>query len=444
MLVHTIYFYASNNYRGVIRKNLRNNDGVSIIVPVKNEPVELIDELINALGRVCSKCELIIVSDDPEERALKIKELCDLRSKSLPSLAVRFIRGDPVKGSRVKALNRGVYESKYEYILILDVDSRPEKGFIEKLLSCIDGGYDACVGRWESYYSTNTRLAISIGRIMKFTVDSLYKGRSALNLFIFPLGSGTMFKKSSLLAVNLWDEVIQDDMYIGMKFLVNGLKISYVDDAVVRVLVPSSFDSLKIQQGRWAYGALEVLRKTYKQLIRCNISTLKKLEVVLFLGQYIPTSLFFLGSLIIPLMSIILKNDLLNYGLGLTALSGVVFVFYAIGIYKSLIGKYVKKSLVIRTMGSSAAITVSLFPTIFVGTFKSLLIRRTRYHVTPKGSYERINSIIYLLESIYLLYISIIAFLNLVAGNLFTFLWCLSIATSIIYVIIRANRLVNI
>lgn len=444
MLIHTIYYYAGSKYKKVSNRNSATCQGVSILVPVKNEPVELIEELINALEGISDKCELIIVSDDTYDKALKIKEICDSKnSDPVSNFTVRFIHGDPLKGSRVKALNRGVLESKYDYILILDVDSRPEKHFIEKLMRCVESGYDACVGRWESYYSTNTRLALSVSRVMKFTVDALYRGRSALNLFTFPLGSGTVFKKKSLLKVNLWDEVIQDDMYMGMKFLVNNLRIGYVDDAVVKVLVPSSFESLKIQQRRWAYGALEVLIKTYKHLMKSDINILKKLEIFVFLGQYVPTSLFFLGSLVIPLMSLLLRDDLLNYGLGLMALSGIVFLNYAIGLYRSLIDRYVRKSIVIRTMGSSAAITVSLLPTIFVGTIKSLFATGMHYNVTPKGSYERLNSISYFPEFMYMIYLAVISLLNLFIGNYVTFLWSYSIVISIIYVVIRANRLVK-
>ncbi len=442
MLVHTMYFLGSSKYRSPFKSNVASRQGVTVIVPVKNEPVELISDLIDAVESACRECELIIISDDPEEKASRIKELCELKRGELRNIEVRFVQGDPVRGGRVKALNKGVSEAKYDYVLVLDVDSRPSKDFVDKLIACIEHGYDACVGRWDSYQSTNTRLATSIGRVMKFTVDALYKGRSALDFFIFPLGSGTLFRKQSLLAVGLWDEVIQDDMYMGMKLLANGLKTSYVDDAVVKVLVPSSFESLKVQQDRWAYGSLEVLRKTYRGLIRSKVGILKKLEVVVFLSQYVPTSLLFLGSVTVPLMAIVLRDDLVNCGLIPTALSGLVIFVYAVALYRSLLGKYPKKSLVVRTMGSSAAITVALLPTIFGGTLKALLAKRVQYRVTPKGSYERLGSVT-LTELLYMSYLIVVSIINLLMGNALTALWCTSIAVSIAYVAARGNRLIN-
>ncbi|MEM2343203.1 MAG: glycosyltransferase family 2 protein [Sulfolobales archaeon] len=446
MLIHTSYFLASSKYRGEFKESPTNSGGgrrVTVIVPVKNEPLELIDELINSLERVCSSCELILISDDPKDKALKIRELCEAKASKLQNVEIKFLEGDPVSGGRVKALNRGVLEAKYDYILILDVDSRPEEGFIDKLVWCVESGYDACVGRWESYQSSTTRLALSIGRVMKFTVDVLYKGRSALGFFIFPLGSGTLFRKDSLLAVGLWDEVIQDDMYIGMKFLINGFKTNYVDNAVVKVLVPSLFTSLKVQQSRWAYGALEVLRRKYGEFIRSKVSIIKKLEVIIFLGQYIPTSLFFLGSLVVPLIAVLLGDDLINFGLIPTALSITVFLAYAIGLYRSLSTNNISKFVAIRTMGSSAAVTVALLPTIFTGTLKSLLTKRTYYRVTPKGSYERLTPSRYLSEFLYLTYLLVASTINFLVGNLLTALWCYSLMIAVLYVIVRANKLVT-
>ncbi len=441
MLAHSTYFFASNKYRG-LNKSLSSERRVTIIVPVKNEPLELIEGLIDGVENSCSKCELLIISDDPEERFSKIKDLCDSKARELQKTEVRLLTGDPVNGNRVKALNRGVTEAKYEYILVLDVDSRPEKGFIDRLVECVESGYDACVGRWDSYQSISSRLAISISRVMKFTVDALYKGRSALNLFIFPLGSGTLFRKNSLLTVGLWDDVIQDDMYIGMKLFVNGFKTNYVDDAMVKVLVPSTFESLRIQQGRWAYGALEVLRKTYKQLIRSRVGVLKKLEAALFLGQYIPASLLFLGSLIVPLTAVLLRDDIANYGLALMTLSGAAILTYAVGLYRSLISKYARRSVVIRTMGSSAAITIALLPTIFTGTLKSLLGKKIYYRVTPKGSHERMYPTMHLKELIYLTYLAVVSVINLLVGNTLTALWSTSMAVAIVYVMIRSGKLV--
>jgi len=444
MTIHSIYYYYSRRYRSPVRVNSRSNTGITVVVPVKNEPIELIDDLVGNIDKACRdfKCELIIVTDDPIDKALEIKKLCESKETS-PNVEVRVVLGDPISGSRAKALNKGVIKAKYEYILILDVDSRLREGTIDKLINCVESGYEACVGRWESYYSYSTRLAKSIGRTMKFTVDSLYKGRSALNLFIFPLGSGTLFKKEALITVGLWDNVIQDDVYIGMKFLTNGFKVGYVDDAVINVLVPSYYTSLKIQQERWAYGALEVLLKTFKQLMKTKLSIIKKIEAILYLCQYVPTALLFLGSVVVPIASAALREDLIDFGYVLIILSIIITTLYVSSIYKSLTNRYVGKYLIIRSIGSSAAVTATLLPTIFVGTVKALLLRRFRYNITPKGSSEKFVKPLNNYEYFYLVYLLIILIFNALLGNLLTMFWCSSIALAIVYTSIRVNKVAN-
>lgn len=439
MILHSIYYISSSRYRdlGVLGSK---NKPVSIVVPVKNEPEELLIDLIRYLGSLGGNHELIIISDDPPERALKLKRICEDIANSL-GVRLKFIVGGATGGSRTKALNRGVSEASYDYILIMDVDARPEGNSIEKLVECIELGYDACVGRWKAYYDVGSRLAHSISAAMKYTVDVLYKGRSALNLFIFPLGSGTLFRRESLLRVGLWDEVIQDDMYIGVKFLVNGLKIRYIDNAVINVMVPSTYAALRIQQGRWAYGAVETLKKFLRMPMRSRVSFNVRLEAAAFLGQYIPTVMLFIGSLVIPITSLIIGDDVLNLGIAGLSVMFTTMLFYTITIYRSLISVYRNGIRIIRIMGSSAAITVTLIPVIFVNTIKSLLGLRARYMITPKGSHElKLLNARYLLETTYLVYLICVSITNLLFGNILTALWCIALASAVIYVFSRAEK----
>lgn len=438
MLLHSGYYLMSSRYRGI--RHVERYSGVSIIVPIKNEPEELIVKLVENLGHLKGDYELIIISDDPIDRALTLKEICESRAREL-NLKLKFIIGDPSKGSRVKALNRGITEASHDYVLVLDVDARPTEECIERLVECVNSGYDACVGRWRGYYDAETRLARAISMAMKYTVDTLYKGRSALNLFIFPLGSGTLFRRDALIKVGLWDEVIQDDMYMGIKFLINGFKTAYVDDAVLDVLVPSTYAALRIQQGRWAYGAVEVLRKLFKDFINADVGLLIKIEAILFLLQYVPTAMLFLGSLIIPFASLIAKDDLLNLGIG--GISGILIptVLYASTIYRSLSSDCRDKVRVIKSMGSSAAITVALLPVISLNTLGSILGLPARYKVTPKGSSELgLLNTKYVTESTYLIYMFSMTVLNLIYGNLFTALWCLALTSALTYVFMRAEK----
>jgi len=443
MTVHSMYFLAG--IKGLGRGSKLDNDlvgeGISIVVPIRNEPEEILEELIKYVARLgcCRNYELIIVSDDPPERAARLKEMCEGMAREL-GLTLKFIARDR-GGNRATALNTGVAASSYNYVLILDVDSRPDKWYIPHLLKCVSEGYDACVGRWEGYYDRATRIAKAVSNAMKFTVDVLYRGRSSLNLFIFPLGSGTLFRKSSLLSVGLWDgDVIQDDMHIGTKFLSNNLKVGYVDEAVVKVLVPSLYTSLRIQQGRWAYGAAEILRRSFKSLIKAKTSLVIKLEAMFFLAQYIPAALAFLGSIAIPLLALILKDDVVNYGLIPIAASIIVVLLYSLSLYSSLRSYNIGRWVAVRSMGSSSAVTATLLPTIFINTAKAFLSRGSDYKITPKGRFELFLRASYMPEALYLTYLVVVILLNMIFGNILTALWCMGFALAIIYVLLRAGR----
>ncbi|MEM1600535.1 MAG: hypothetical protein QW339_00975, partial [Sulfolobales archaeon] len=72
-----------------------------------------------------------------------------------------------------------------------------------------------------------------------------------------------------------------------------------------------------------------------------------------------------------------------------------------------------------------------------------LLTKRTYYRVTPKGSYERLTPSRYLSEFLYLTYLLVASTINFLVGNLLTALWCYSLMIAVLYVIVRANKLVT-
>ena len=142
-----------------------------------------------------------------------------------------------------------------------------------------------------------------------------------------------------------------------------------------------------------------------------------------FLAQYVPASLTFLGSMIIPFLALILRDDIVNYGLLPITVSLTIVSLYSASLYSSLRSHNIDRWVAVRSMGSSSAITATLLPLIFINTIKAFLGRKSDYKVTPKGRFESFLRASYLPEILYLTYLSIITLLNLFVGNTLTALW---------------------
>ncbi len=451
MLTHSlIYFISRMKYDRFKKINVNMNrekiNGLTILVPVKGEPEEVILELTeniaSAVKELSVNYEVIVVSDDPYDKIFNVKEKVEELAKKLGLKNFSFIiRTEGAKG-RSGALSWGVLKARYGAVLIIDVDTKLEVGTLDRVVKCLELGYDACVCRWVGYTYRKTKLGIVLSKSMKYVVDVLYDGRSRLGLPIYPLGSGTAFKKETLLKVGLWDpNVVQDDMYIGTKLFKVGAKIAFLNDALIKVSVPSSFNAFRIQQSRWAYGAMEALRKGYKNIINSKYSIRTKLELILFLCQYMPLTTIALSIFIIPLITITLGTDILKPDLLTTPFFTIPLTLYGFSMYSSIKDLGDSRLRTLRSLGSAAAFTVAISFTTFIYTLMGLITNKFKYIVTPKGSKENVKSN-FTFELIILTYLMIVWSISMFYGYIYTGLWLLVLALCFLYTIVNAEKLV--
>lgn len=426
------------------------NSGVSIIVLVKNEPEHIILELISNLSKSLDvlnhEYEVLIVCDDPPEIALRLKKASEEYASKLGLRNFRFlIRTEGPKG-RAAALNYGVLNSRYELILFMDADSRLRKDTIPKLASCVELGYDVCVARWLGYSYKNTKLGVSLTYSMKYVVDTLYKCRYNLGLMVFPLGTGTMYRKDTLLKVGLWEtDVVQDDMYMGTKLYGMGCSVGYSDDTLVEVSVPSSFKAFIVQQARWAFGAIETLKKGYlKYVVKRSkeLGLLRFVEGAIFLLQYVPLATLSLSLILVPILSILLRDDIMRMNIYFLSAFSIMTLTYGLSLYDSLKELKLSEIKILKSMGTIAAFTTSISPYILIQTVKALFRNKIPYVVTPKGERESaLGKDKYLV--LFATYLSVVLVCNIILRNYLTSLWIGAFLAGILYSLLRLEKLVH-
>ncbi len=451
-LVHAILYFRGRGGRDSQVLNVADSggdlSGVTIVVPVKDEPESLVLGMINHMAQLRSELrgdyEVVFVCDDPPEKAAPVKKSAEKLAQDL-NLKVRFmIRTEGRKG-RAAALNWVVRNFARDVVIILDVDTRPQPGYLTNLVKCVREGNAACVGRWDGYWIIPTKLARAVGHSMKYLVDTLYRGRASKRFFIFPLGSGTAFDKSALLKVGLWDEgIVQDDMHIGTKLMWKGYRVGFIDNVSLKVLVPSRYEALKLQQARWSYGAMETLKNGWRRIFRSPHPLLKRVEATLFLMQYVPHALLALSGLVIPALALLLRQDIMLLGVVPTASLLVLIGLYGYSFYSSLREAGLPRSLTIRTMGASSSFTISLSPIVLAYTVIGLLRNRYSYRVTPKGESESALVSRCLEEKIFLAYVVGMMILNIILGNYATGLWLLMFIAPLIYTLTNAERIIEL
>jgi cellulose synthase/poly-beta-1,6-N-acetylglucosamine synthase-like glycosyltransferase len=446
-LIYAVFYHYGKRY--VVEESESTEIGdayISIIMPVRREPFDLIDDALRHISgwNIRDHVEVLIVSDDDYDDYLRIRKLIDKwRSKGL---RVFLIWRSIAKGFRTGALNTGLYASNGEYVYVMDVDSRINESFIVKAINIMrnDERVAAVVARWCGKNS-DTRIAEAVSASMKFVVDALYRGRSALRLPVFPVGTGTLYRSSVLKNIlRGWDEErIQDDMEIGCRIMRHGYKIIFLDNEKVYVEVPRRYRSLRIQQERWAYGATDAAIARFKDILKAPLPWYAKLEAYNYLLQYMPILLILIGFILVSYAGLASGIDSFNeyWYLGIPWIfSAALYIMYYIDSLSEL-GYNYWKALV--NGGRSAGFTTTLTPILSYALIKAFLRRRVTYKRTPKGLHEKKmwgGRYRVPVEIITGLTILITSLLLIFKGILYTGLWSLFYGIGYLYGIIRWGK----
>jgi hypothetical protein len=87
-------------------------------------------------------------------------------------------------------------------------------------------------------------------------------------------GTMTLIRKSVLSEIDGWAEwCICEDAELGLRILEKGLQSVYVRESFGQGLTPDTFAGYKRQRFRWAYGAVQILKRHWRFLLPWNRAT---------------------------------------------------------------------------------------------------------------------------------------------------------------------------
>ncbi len=448
LLLHSLLYFKGTKLNENIRvsnQGLKERPLISIVMPVKNEPIELFERSLKSIANLKwpkNRLEVIIISDDPPKKAIELKnKIKEIANKA--SLNIVFINRENPHGGRSGALNDGLEIAKGKYLMTLDVDNIVDPDFLEKAIDLMENGsYSAVVARWKPL-NTDTRVSQAQAYALDYLMDALYRGFKGLNLPVFPLGSGTVYRKDVLRKIGGWDENrIQDDMEIGSRLIGRGYKTSFIDCQGVHVELPPTVKALRVQQSRWSYGAMDALIARFSYIIRAPVPWYARLLYIGFLLQYTPVVGYIIGLPILFVAAYFSLVDKLLFFI----ITGIATVLASIYIYSFIHAHMVRNRRlkdIIVMLGRSSALVTFLSPWIAFYTLKALFRLPYKYKITPKGkeaykkregkiSYSRIISIV-------LLTLSLLAYIVLLIVGKYVIIGMpyLLLAIAIIYSLIR-------
>jgi hypothetical protein len=237
--------------------------GVCFQIPAYNEPPELLAETIEQVmrqdypGRWMVQ---VIDNNTPDEATWRpVQALCARLGER-----VQFVHLADWPGYKAGALNEGSRRlpAWVEAVAIIDADYLVDPGFLRATARHLASPRVAFVQTPQHYreWSDDGYLA-GLFHQFKYFFDLAMPSRHERNAIIFG-GTMGLVRRQALEGIGGWDErCLTEDAEASLRFLGAGWRGVYDPTSYGAGLMPLSFEGLKKQRFRWAFGGMQVLRK---------------------------------------------------------------------------------------------------------------------------------------------------------------------------------------
>jgi len=262
---------------------------VSIHVPAYNEPPEMLRETLTALAQLdYPDYEVLVIDNNTKDPAIwqPLQIICDELGPRF-----HFYHVDPLPGFKAGALNFAMQKtaSDAEIIAVIDSDYLVAPEWLRDLVPQFRNERVAIVQAPQDYRDQEQS-------VFKSMCYSEYRGFFFIGMVtrnernaIIQHGTMTLIRKSVLQEVDGWAEwCITEDAELGFRIFENGYEAIYTPNSYGKGLMPDTFNDYKLQRYRWAYGAVQILKRHLASLVGREKSKLTNGQRYHFIAGWLP------------------------------------------------------------------------------------------------------------------------------------------------------------
>lgn len=262
---------------------------VSVHVPAYNEPADMMIETLNALARLdYPNFEVLVIDNNTRDEAVwrPVEAHCARLGERF-----RFFHVSPLKGFKAGALNYALRQTADDagIIAVIDSDYQVDSNWLRDLVSAFDNPRVAIVQSPQDYRD-------QYDNAFKSMCFAEYRGFFEIGMItrnernaIIQHGTMTIVRRSVLEQVGGWGEwCITEDAELGLRVFEAGYEAHYLSLSYGRGLMPDTFIDYKKQRFRWAYGAMQILRRHLGELSGRRKSALSNGQRYHFLAGWLP------------------------------------------------------------------------------------------------------------------------------------------------------------
>ncbi|HCN44820.1 MAG TPA: beta-(1-3)-glucosyl transferase [Pseudomonas sp.] len=261
---------------------------VSVHVPCYNEPPEMVKQTLNALAALdYPDYEVLIIDNNTKDPAVwePIKAHCELLGERF-----KFFHVSPLAGFKGGALNYLIPHTApdAEVIAVIDSDYCVDRNWLKHMVPHFADPKIAVVQSPQDYRDQNEST-------FKKLCYSEYKGFFHIGMVtrndrdaIIQHGTMTMTRRSVLEELGWADWCICEDAELGLRVFEKGLSAAYAHNSYGKGLMPDTFIDFKKQRFRWAYGAIQIIKRHTASLLRGKDTELTRGQRYHFLAGWLP------------------------------------------------------------------------------------------------------------------------------------------------------------
>jgi len=244
---------------------------VCLQVPTYNEPPDLVIETIRSLVGLDYPALRIQVIDNntvDEDLWRPVEAACvNLRREGRQ---VEFVHLPEWPGYKAGALNWGLahLDPGVEIIGIVDADYIVEPDWLRRTIpyfAAPDVGFVQTPQDYRAWETSAFYRACYVGFAYFFKVGMVSRARRNSIIFAGTMG---LVRRSVLEQIGGWDErIITEDAEASLRILANGHRAIYLATPFGKGIMPLTYEGLRKQRYRWAFGGIQILRRHWRALL---------------------------------------------------------------------------------------------------------------------------------------------------------------------------------
>lgn len=240
---------------------------VSIHVPCHNEPPEMVIQTLDSLAALdYPDFEVLVIDNNTKNAAIwqPVEAYCRQLGARF-----RFFHLDPWPGFKAGALNFALEQTDpaAKVIAVIDSDYVVRTDWLRALVGHFGTPEVGIVQAPQAHREYDKS---AFRRMCNWEYEGFFRiGMHHRNErdAIIQHGTMTMIRRSVMDKLRWSEWCICEDAELGLRVMEEGFTTVYVDEVFGRGVTPADFAAFKSQRFRWAFGAMQILRRHWGELV---------------------------------------------------------------------------------------------------------------------------------------------------------------------------------